>query len=146
MAIHQLATIIWIGGMFFAHFALRRAAEDNLEPTQRLPMLLAVFSRFFVWVWLAILALWASGFWIFSGIYSGHVGWHVHAMMLIAAVMSALFAYIYFVPYRALGLNVSAGDWPGARQRVAVIRRIIGINLTLGLVTAALGSAGRYLQ
>ena len=146
MAIHQLATIVWIGGMFFAHFALRRAAEDTLEPPQRLPMLLLVFSRFFVWVWIAILALWASGLWIFSGIYSGNVGWHVHAMMLIALVMSAIFAYIFFVPYRRLGLCVDAGDWPGARQRVAVIRQLIGLNLTLGLLTAVLGSAGRYLQ
>lgn len=146
MAIHQLATLIWIGGMFFAHFALREAAQNTLEPPQRLPMLLAVFDRFFIWVWIAVVALWGSGFWIFGGIYATQVGWHVHAMMLIALIMSALYAYIYFVPYRAMGKSVAAGDWRGAAGRMSTMRRIITVNLSLGLLTAALGSAGRYLQ
>jgi uncharacterized membrane protein len=146
IALHQLATVIWIGGMFFAHFALRQSAQDKLEPPQRLPLLLAVFDRFFVWVWLAVLLLWGSGFWIFLGIYGGRMGWHVHVMMAVALVMTALFAYLYFVPYRALGQRVTGGDWAGAALRVAAIRRIILINLGLGLVTAMLGSAGRYLQ
>lgn len=146
IALHQLATVIWIGGMFFAHFALRQSAQRRLEPPQRLPLLLAVFDRFFVWVWLAVVVLWASGFWIFLGIYDGAMGWHVHVMMALALVMTALFAYIYFVPYRALGQRVGEQDWPGAAARVATIRRIILINLALGLATAMLGSAGRYLQ
>jgi uncharacterized membrane protein len=60
--------------------------------------------------------------------------------------MTALFAYIYFVPYRALAQRVGEQDWAGAAARVATIRRIILINLALGLATAMLGSAGRYLQ
>jgi uncharacterized membrane protein len=146
IALHQLATVIWIGGMFFAHFALRQSAQRRLEPPQRLPLLLAVFDRFFVWVWLAVVVLWASGFWIFLGIYDGAMGWHVHVMMALALVMTALFAYIYFVPYRALAQRVGEQDWAGAAARVATIRRIILINLALGLATAMLGSAGRYLQ
>ena len=146
IALHQLATVIWIGGMFFAHFALRQSAQKRLDPPQRLPLLLAVFDRFFVWVWLAVIVLWATGFWIFSGIYDGRMGWHVHTMMALALVMTALFAYLYFVPYRGLAQRVKAADWPGAGARVAVIRRIILVNLTLGVIAAMLGSAGRYLQ
>jgi uncharacterized membrane protein len=146
IALHQLATVVWVGGMFFAHFALRLSAQRTLDPPQRMALMLAVFDRFFSWVWVAVVVLWVSGFWIFSGIYSGKMGWHVHAMMLTALIMSALFFYIYFVPYRAMGKLVSAADWTGAGARLAVIRRIILANLLLGLVTAALGSAGRYLQ
>jgi uncharacterized membrane protein len=146
IALHQLATVVWVGGMFFAHFALRQSAQRRLEPPQRLQLLLAVFQRFFVWVWIAVATLWASGFWIFSGIYDGDMGWHVHVMMALALVMTALFAYLYFVPYRGLGRLVTREDWAGAGERVATIRRIIQFNLGLGLVTAMLGSAGRYLQ
>lgn len=146
IALHQLATVIWVGGMFFAHFALRLSAQQKLDPPQRMALLLAVFDRFFTWVWVAVVALWASGFWIFSGIYSAKMGWHVHAMMLLALIMSVLFFYIYFVPYRAMGKLVAVADWSGAAARLAVIRRIILANLWLGLVTAGLGSAGRYLQ
>jgi uncharacterized membrane protein len=146
IALHQLATVVWVGGMFFAHFALRQSVQRTLEPPQRMALLLAVFGRFFGWVWIAVVALWASGFWIFSGIYGGSMGWHVHAMMLVAVIMSVLFFYIYFVPYRAMGKLAAAGDWAGAAARLAVIRRVILANLLLGLLTAALGSAGRYLQ
>lgn len=145
IALHQLATVIWVGGMFFAHFALRRSAQNLLDPPLRLPLLLAVFDRFFVWVWLAIVVLWGSGLWVFLGIYGGGMAWHVHAMMGLALVMTGLFAYLYFVPYRRLGKLVSARDWPAAGGRVATIRQIILVNLGLGLVTAVLGSAGRYM-
>jgi uncharacterized membrane protein len=146
IALHQLATVIWVGGMFFAHFALRGSAQRRLDPPQRFPLLLAAFDRFFVWVWIAVLVLWGSGLWMFVGAYGGAMGWHVHAMMAIALVMTVLFAYLYFVPYRALGRLVASEDWVAAGMRVATIRRIILINLVLGLVTAVLGSSGRYLQ
>lgn len=145
IALHQLATVIWIGGMFFAHFALRQAAQRELGTAQRLPLMLGVFDRFFIWVWVAVVALWVSGFWIFSGIYSGTMGWHVHSMMFIALIMTLLFAYIYFVPYRAMGKHVAAQDWPAAAMQLGRIRLIILLNLLLGLTTAVLGSAGRYL-
>lgn len=38
--LHVLATVVWVGGMFFAHFVLRPIAVAQLPPPQRLP-----FSR-----------------------------------------------------------------------------------------------------
>lgn len=145
IALHQLATVIWIGGMFFAHFALRQSAQRRLDPPQRMPLLLSVFDRFFAWVWVAVLVLWGSGLWIFLGVYDGAMGWHVHLMMTLSLVMTGLFAYTYFVPYRALGRSVAAEDWQDGARGVATIRRIILVNLWLGIATAMLGSAGRYL-
>jgi uncharacterized membrane protein len=146
IALHQLATVVWIGGMFFAHFALRPSAQWVLDPPRRLPLLLAVFDRFFPWVWAAVIALWGSGIWILGGIYQASLGWHVHAMTGIALIMSVLFVYLYFVPYRAMATAVAAQDWISAGARLAVIRRIIGVNLVLGLLNAAIGASGRYLQ
>jgi uncharacterized membrane protein len=146
IALHQLATVIWIGGMFFAHFALRQSAQRELEPPQRLPFLLAVFRRFFAWVWIAVVVLWGSGAWILLGVYDGAAGWHVHLMIALALIMTVLFGYVYFVPYRKLGQRIAVEDWTGATRGVATIRRIILINLGLGIVTAMIGSAGRYLQ
>jgi uncharacterized membrane protein len=146
IALHQLATVTWVGGMFFAHFALRLPAQCKLDPPQRLPLLLAVFDRFFVWVWIAVVALWGSGLWVFVGIYGAKMGWHVHAMMLLALIMSGLFAYLYFLPYRAMSRLVAAEDWTAAAARLTLIRRLMLINLLLGLLTVGLGSAGRYLQ
>ena len=145
VGLHQLATVVWIGGMFFAHFALRGSAQAKLEPDQRMPLMLAVFDRFFVWVWLSILTLWGSGFWMFFSPAGGKWGWYVHAMMSIAALMTLLFAFLYFKPYPALRRHVTAQDWPGGAKPLGLIRHIILVNLGLGLLNAALGGAGRYL-
>ena len=145
LTLHQLGTIVWVGGMFFAHMALRPAAGELLDPPQRLTLMLRVFDRFFAWVWGAILLLWASGLWIFLGLYAGKAGPHVHLMMGLAALMTLLFLFIWFVPYRRMKAAVAAKDWPGAAVRLSSIRGIIFVNLLLGLVTAVLGVAGPKL-
>jgi uncharacterized membrane protein len=60
--------------------------------------------------------------------------------------MTLIFTYIWFLPYRALGRAVSQADWPTAGGRLALIRRLIATNLTLGVVTALLGAAGPALS
>lgn len=145
LSLHQLGAIVWVGGMFFAHMALRPAAVELLMPPQRLSFLLRVFDRFFAWVWVAILLLWSSGLWIFLGFYDGKAGVHVHFMMGLAALMTTLFLFIWFVPYRRMKVSVAAEDWSGAAVQLAVIRGIILVNLLLGLVTAVSGVSGSKL-
>ncbi len=61
LAIHILAAVIWVGGMFFAYLVLRPSAGP-LEPALRLSLWQRVFARFFPVVWASILALVASGY------------------------------------------------------------------------------------
>ena len=145
LSLHQLGAIVWVGGMFFAHMALRPAAGEHLKPPQRLPFMLRVFDRFFAWVWGSIFLLWGSGLWILLSLYAGKAGLHVHLMMGLAALMTALFLFIWVVPYRRMKVAVAADDWPSAAARLAVIRGIVLVNLLLGLVTAVLGAAGAKL-
>ncbi|MCU0834375.1 MAG: CopD family protein [Chromatiaceae bacterium] len=143
-ALHQLATVVWVGGMFFAHMALRPVVSSVLEPPLRLPLMLGVLRRFFRWVWLSIALLWGTGLWIFLGGMGGKAGGHVHLMMAIALVMTALFVYLWFVPFRHLKAAVASTAWPAAGARLARIRQIILTNLILGLITAVAGAAGRF--
>lgn len=145
LALHQLGTLIWIGGMLFAHFVLRPAANARLAPPERLPLMLAVFDRFFPLVWIAIALLWGSGLWVFLALAGGKMGWHVHGMMGLAALMTLIFSFIWFFPYRTLGRAVAQADWPAAAVRLGLIRRLIATNLTLGLATALVGAAGPTL-
>ena len=145
LALHQLGTIVWIGGMFFAHVAVRPAIGELLDPPQRLPLMLRVFGRFFVWVWASIFLLWASGLWIFLGLYGGKAGLHVHLMMGLAALMTFIFLLIWFLPYRKMKEAVAAQDWPTAAKRLALIRGLVLTNLLLGLATAVSGVAGPKL-
>ena len=141
ITLHLLAVIVWVGGMFFAHMALRPAANELLEPAQRLPLLKSVLDRFFRWVWLAIILILVSGYWIFLGLWQGQAELHVHLMQGVGLVMVGLFAFIYFVPYRGMGHALASGDIPRAGAQMAIIRRFIGINLVLGLVTTVIGAA-----
>ena len=61
--IHVLASMVWLGGMFFAHFCLRPAAQQ-LEPLVRIGLMCGVLQRFFAAVTVAIAALLASGIWM----------------------------------------------------------------------------------
>ena len=54
ITLHLLAVVIWVGGMFFAYMALRPAAGNLLEPPIRQTLWVAVFKRFFVWVWVSL--------------------------------------------------------------------------------------------
>ncbi|WP_275098788.1 CopD family protein [Sedimenticola hydrogenitrophicus] len=141
ITLHLLGVVVWVGGMFFAHMALRPAAVEVLEPPQRLPLMKRTLDRFFPWVWLAIVLILGSGYAIQFGILGAGAGLHVHIMQGIGLAMVALFCYIYFLPYRQMGRALQAGELSQAGARLAVMRRIIGINLVLGLVTIVIGAA-----
>lgn len=138
LTLHLLATIVWVGGMFFAHMAMRQAANELLDPPQRLPFLKRVLDRFFRWVWLAVLLILASGYWIFLVLFKAEAGLYVHLMQGLGLVMTGLFCFVYFVPYRRMGLALEQQDIPTAAAQMAVIRKVIGINLILGLVTTVI--------
>ena len=141
LTLHLLASIVWVGGMFFAHMAMRPALEEMLEPPQRLPLLRNILGRFFRWVWLAVVLILVTGFWIFFGVYQGQMGLYVHIMTTLGVVMALLFSFIYLVLYQRMGQALDEGDVPTAGKNMALIRRIIAINLVLGLVSSVLGVA-----
>lgn len=140
-ALHLLASIVWVGGMFFAHMALRPAANALLDPPQRLPLMLRVFDRFFPWVWVSIAILLSTGFWVFFRIMHSKAGMYVHLMMGLGLMMTALFLFLWFVPYRRMRGALAAADYPRGAAQLALIRRIIATNLTLGLLVAILAGS-----
>lgn len=146
LTLHVLAAIVWVGGMFFAWMILRPVSASQLAPPARLTLWLGVFDRFFPWVWAAVVVLLASGFWVVLVILGGfgNAAPHIHLMTALGIVMSAIFFWIYSVPYRQLGAAVAAENWPEGGNALGRIRRLVGINLVLGLVTAASGSGGRF--
>jgi uncharacterized membrane protein len=139
LLVHVLATVVWVGGMFFAHTCLRPVSVAQLEPPLRLRLWNGVFGRFFPWVWAAVLLLIISGQLLtlqLGGMAAVPV--HVHIMAGIGYLMAAIFFYLYFLPYGALRRAVAAEDWPAAGAALNRIRMLVGTNLVLGLVNIAL--------
>jgi uncharacterized membrane protein len=145
--LHVISAVIWVGGMFFAYMVLRPVAAGQLEPPARLTLWAGVFDNFFPWVWSAIVAILATGFWMIFAVFGGMggVGLYVHAMLGLGLLMVLIFLHVYFAPYRRLKRAVAAQDWPSGGKQLAQIRLLVGINTVIGLLTVAIASGGRYL-
>jgi uncharacterized membrane protein len=146
ITLHLLATVVWVGGMFFAHLVLRPAALA-LAPAERLALWARVFARFFPWVWAAVALLLATGYWMIFAVFEGmaNVKWHVHVMQALGLVMAAIFLQLYFAPYQRFRRAVAAQDWSAAGTALAQIRLRVGTNLVLGLTTTVIATGGAYL-
>ena len=145
IALHILAAMVWVGGMFFAYMVLRPSAGP-LEPPARLALWQRVFGRFFPWVWASIAVLLISGYTMLFVHFGGFAGsgLHIHVMQLTGIAMMLLFLHLYFAPWRRFSRAVEAGSLQDAANQLNQIRRIVAINLVLGLLTVAVGASGRF--
>jgi uncharacterized membrane protein len=140
---HVLAVVLWVGGMAFAHFFLRPAVQA-LEPPQRLALMQRVLQRFLAAAGWAVLAALASGAGLYAMAAAGLVvPWGWHAMAALGAVMAFIYAAVRFVFYPRLWRAVAAQDWKTGGAAMADIRRWVGINLALGVLTIVVAIAGR---
>ena len=144
LLLHVLGVVVWVGGMFLMHVAVRPAAVQLLQPPQRLPLIASVLERFFFWVAVAIVAVLLSGVGMIlegGGFRNAHLS--VHVMFAIGVAMMAIFLHIRFVPFTRLQAAVVASDWPLAAQRLEQVRQLVTTNLVLGIVTIAVATIGR---
>ena len=61
VALHVLAAVVWVGGMFFAYMVLRHSLGP-LEPAARIALWYRIFYRFLPWVWASVTLLLLSGY------------------------------------------------------------------------------------
>jgi uncharacterized membrane protein len=145
VTLHVLAAVVWVGGMFFAYVVLRQSL-GALEPAVRLALWCRVFRRFFPWVWVSIILLLASGYgmlFLYFGSFAGP-GPHVYVMQVTGIAMMLMFLYLFFAPWRRFGYAVERGAFSEAARELGYIRRIVAINLVLGLLTVIVGVSGRF--
>jgi uncharacterized membrane protein len=135
--LHLAAAIFWMGGMAFAVLALRPALHAQLQPPQRLPLMVLVLRRFFLVVIASILVLLSTGMPLLMQIPGGAAprGWHTMAGL--GVLMMLVFGYLFFGPWGRLQQAVELGDWPDAGKRMNLITLLVKINLGLGWLAIA---------
>jgi uncharacterized membrane protein len=136
LAVHVLCVVIWVGGMFFAYVVLRPSL-GVLEPVQRIALHTQVFRRFFLVIWHAMPLILLSGFimlFVFDG-GAATAAWNINAMMLIGLIMSAVFVLIVFGPYARFRRTTDRTTIVACVDR---IRKLIGVNLVLGIITVVI--------
>jgi len=147
LPLHIVSVVVWVGGMIFAHQFLRPVAAKLLEPPQRLPLWVGVFSRFFPIVWITIILLPLTGYLMIFGIWGGFAGApiYVHIMNGLGTLMILIYLHVYFAPFRRLKKAVAAQTWPEAGKSLNQIRMLVGLNMSLGLIVIIVATAGRFL-
>lgn len=147
ITLHVLAATIWVGGMFFAYVCLRPVAAKLLDPPLRLPLWVHVFGKFFPFVWIAVIALPLTGYWMIFTVFGGmaNTPLYIHAMNGIGSLMILIYLHVFFAPYQRLRKAVTEQNWPAGGKSLAQIRIMVGINMALGLLVILIASGGRYL-
>lgn len=131
-ALHLLCAVVWVGGMFFAYVVLRPSMAA-IEAPQRMLLHTRVFKKFFLVIWHAMPVILITGFamlFLMGGM--ANVPWQIHAMMGLGLLMAAVFLAIFFGPYRQFRRTTDRNRMASSLNS---IRKLIGINLALGLIT-----------
>jgi len=138
LALHILCAVLWVGGMFFA-YVIVRPSLSVLEPPQRLLLHTQVFRRFFLVVWHVMPLLLISGFVMLFGLYGGmaNVPWNIQAMMGLGILMAVIFVVLVFGPYARFRRTT---DRARMAANIDSIRKLIGVNLILGLITVVIAA------
>jgi uncharacterized membrane protein len=139
LAVHILAAVLWVGGMFYALVVLRPALAV-LENAPRLQVHMLTLKRFFLVVWHAMPLMLLTGWGMIgaAGWGMAHLPWYVNAMQGLALLMAAIFLYTFFAPYRRLRRAIRPGP-----EILARIRLMITINLVLGVAVIVIASFGQ---
>ncbi len=145
LLLHLFGVVVWVGGMFFAYMAVRPVAAAVLEPPQRLGLWTGVFAKFFPWVWLSVALILTSGLYMLMLMGGASAPLYVLAMLVLGVLMMLIFVHVFFAPYKKLKRAVAEQAWPAGGAALGQIRILIGINLSLGLITLAVAILGRAL-
>ena len=131
-ALHLLCAVLWVGGMFFAYVILRPSMAA-IEAPQRMLLHTRVFKKFFLVIWHAMPVIIISGI-AMLGLHwnMATVPWQINAMMGLGLLMAAVFLVIFFGPYRQFRRTTDRNRMASSLDN---IRKLIGVNLILGLIT-----------
>lgn len=121
--------------MAFIMLALRGPVAQQLQPPVRLPLMAAVFQRFFVVVGISIAVLLATGLYLLMQTRPAPPGWH--AMAGLGVLMMLIFGHILLSPFKRMKQAIAMADWAEAGRRMGQITLLAKINLGLGWLAIA---------
>lgn len=63
----------------------------------------------------------------------------------LGTVMILIFLHLYFVPFKRLKEAIIKQDWPEGGHNLNIIRKLVGINTTIGILAVIIVSVERTL-
>ncbi len=141
--LHLLAALVWVGGMFFIWMIVRPAVVAALQGPARLQLWLQILPRFFTWVWVAVVLLPITGVGMIQLQFTSFdtAPRYVQVMIGLYVVMTALFMRVHSLLLPELRQAVQAEQWPEGVAVLGRMRRMMAVNLVLGLAVVAIAAA-----
>jgi uncharacterized membrane protein len=145
MAVHILAVIIWLGGLFLLCVVLTPSVR-NLDLTTAVPLWHGVLSRFLVWGWIGLALILATGIammLIEFGGFANIPNFH-RANMAIGIPAIALYGYLYFAPWKRFRRAATSNDLTGAKGQIKQVQALMATVLALGLLASIVSVVAHY--
>lgn len=133
--LHLIATVIWIGGMFFNIFVLRPSL-GIIEQEQRVKLGYTVLKRFLPFAWISIIILFITG--IFLRNYETLIFKHIIVLFMVLIV--AIISFILFPKLTPIVLQERIQD-EKRKELIKINGKIVllvKINLMLGILVMLL--------
>jgi len=144
LVFHTLASIVWVGGVFFVRVVLIPSLH-GWEAPERFAVLARVMPVFFRVIWGAVAVLLLTGYGVLLFGYSdglGGGGVHVDVMQALGWVLILSFVFLDMGPFRSFLRARAAGDMDRAARKLDELGKGLSYALALGLLTAAVGATG----
>jgi uncharacterized membrane protein len=145
IALHILAVIIWLGGLFLLSVVLQPSARP-LDSATALPLWHRVLSRFLVWGWAGVVLILTTGVTMVFLEFGGFANIpNIHrANMVVGIPAIVLYGYLYFAPWQRFRRAVSSNEAMAAERSIRRVRFLMATILALGLVASVVSAAARY--
>ena len=140
-AIHLLAVIAWVGGMFFMLMCLRPAVHEVLEAPPRVRLMHSTLRRFFRIISIAVVAILVTGaamvvlVWrdrAAAGLaFNMPLDWYAMAGLFL--VMLAVFLHVRLALFPRVSRAMAANAWAEGGAALLAIRWEVAINLVIGI-------------
>ncbi len=140
LAFHLLAMAVWVGGLAYAIFIIRPSLT-LLDQTPRMNVHMQTIRRFLRLVWHIMPISLVTGWAMVLGEEGGfaHAPWYVNAMQGLGLLMTIVFVYIVFGPFRRLRRAI--------RPTAAMLDSVRGLlitDLALGAATVLVACLGHF--
>ena len=142
LTVHLLAMTAWVGGMAYTLLVLRPSL-GVLDPTARRALHGQTGRRFFLIVWHAMPLVLLTGWAMVFGLYGGFAALPVAVNIMhgLGLIMAVIYLAMFFGPWKRFR---RAADAETAVMAAGSMRRLIGINLVLGVLAVVAGAFGHW--
>jgi uncharacterized membrane protein len=143
--IHEIATLILVGSLFFILFVQLPAISRVKSPRARLRLRRASFKSLFRWGWVGLLLLWLTGGYELLATSPDASALHVRLMAVLSAVFTLLFLLAQFGVLHDAIVALEDGNSERASWLYRRLQTLLAVAFALAVVVMLLDVAGPAL-